>query len=49
MEYPMITLITSPDANEEHLDGVIAMKWGTTGFTVLLPAMKGIMPGWMKG
>ncbi|MBL7744856.1 MAG: M1 family metallopeptidase, partial [Chitinophagaceae bacterium] len=32
MEYPMITLITSPDANEEHLDGVIAHEVGHNWF-----------------
>ncbi|HEY6506124.1 MAG TPA: M1 family metallopeptidase [Chitinophagaceae bacterium] len=36
MEYPMITLITSPDANEEYLDGVIAHEVGHNWFYGIL-------------
>lgn len=36
MEYPMITLITSPDANEESLDGVITHEVGHNWFYGIL-------------
>lgn len=36
MEYPMITLITSPDAKEEKLDGVIAHEVGHNWFYSVL-------------
>jgi len=36
MEYPMITLITSPDAKEEKLDGVIAHEIGHNWFYSML-------------
>lgn len=36
MEYPMITLITSPDANEETLDGVITHEVGHNWFYGIL-------------
>lgn len=36
MEYPMITLITSPDANEEALDGVITHEVGHNWFMSML-------------
>jgi hypothetical protein len=36
MEYPMITLITSPGANEEKLDGVIAHEVGHNWFYSIL-------------
>lgn len=36
MEYPMVTLITSPDANPETLDGVIAHEVGHNWFMSML-------------
>ncbi len=36
MEYPMITLITVPDANKEYLDGVIAHEIGHNWFMSML-------------
>lgn len=36
MEYPMITLITSPDANEERLDAVITHEVGHNWFYCIL-------------
>jgi hypothetical protein len=36
MEYPMITLITSPNANEEHLDAVITHEVGHNWFYGML-------------
>ncbi|MBC7950131.1 MAG: M1 family metallopeptidase [Chitinophagaceae bacterium] len=36
MEYPMITLITSPDADEAYLDGVIAHEVGHNWFYGIL-------------
>lgn len=36
MEYPMITLITSPDASEEALDGVITHEIGHNWFMSML-------------
>lgn len=36
MEYPMITLITSPDAHEESLDGVITHEIGHNWFMSML-------------
>ena len=36
MEYPMITLITSPDAKKESLDGVIAHEVGHNWFMSML-------------
>ena len=36
MEYPMVTLITSPDAKEETLDGVIAHEIGHNWFMGML-------------
>lgn len=36
MEYPMITLITSPDASEESLDGVITHEVGHNWFMSML-------------
>lgn len=36
MEYPMITLITSPDADEESLDGVITHEIGHNWFMSML-------------
>jgi hypothetical protein len=36
MEYPMITLITSPDASEEQLDGVITHEVGHNWFYGIL-------------
>lgn len=36
MEYPMITLITSPDAKEESLDGVITHEIGHNWFMSML-------------
>src|SRR6185436_1572827 len=36
MEYPMITLITSPDAREESLDAVIAHEVGHNWFMSML-------------
>jgi aminopeptidase N len=36
MEYPMITLITSPDAKEESLDAVIAHEIGHNWFMSML-------------
>ncbi len=36
MEYPMVTLITSPDAKKESLDGVIAHEVGHNWFMAML-------------
>ena len=36
MEYPMVTLITSPDAKKEALDGVIAHEVGHNWFMAML-------------
>lgn len=36
MEYPMITLITSPDANEENLDAVITHEVGHNWFPMMI-------------
>lgn len=36
MEYPMITLITSPDAGEEYLDAVLAHEIGHNWFMCML-------------
>lgn len=36
MEYPMVTLITSPDAKRESLDGVIAHEVGHNWFMAML-------------
>jgi hypothetical protein len=36
MEYPMVTLITSPDAKKEGLDGVIAHEVGHNWFMAML-------------
>ncbi len=36
MEYPMVTLITSPDAKEEHLDAVIAHEVGHNWFMSMI-------------
>ena len=36
MEYPMITLITCPDATKEYLDGVIAHEVGHNWFMSML-------------
>ena len=36
MEYPMITLITSPDADEERMDGVITHEVGHNWFYGIL-------------
>lgn len=31
MEYPTITLITSPDAKKKRWTGLLRTRWGTTG------------------
>ncbi len=46
MEYPMITLITSPDAKEESLDGVIAHEVGHNWFMGMLGSNER-RHGWM--
>ena len=46
MEYPMITLITSPDAKPESLDGVIAHEVGHNWFMGFLGSNER-MHGWM--
>lgn len=46
MEYPMITLITSPDANEESLDGVITHEVGHNWFYGILASNERQHP-WM--
>jgi hypothetical protein len=46
MEYPMITLITSPDANVETLDGVIAHEVGHNWFYGILASNERDHP-WM--
>jgi hypothetical protein len=46
MEYPMITLITSPDANEESLDGVITHEVGHNWFYGILASNERDYP-WM--
>lgn len=46
MEYPMITLITSPDANEETLDAVITHEVGHNWFYGML-ASNERMHAWM--
>jgi hypothetical protein len=46
MEYPMITLITSPDANEANLDGVIAHEVGHNWFYGILGSNERTHP-WM--
>jgi Peptidase family M1 domain len=46
MEYPMVTLITSPDAKKESLDGVIAHEVGHNWFMAML-ASNERMHTWM--
>jgi Peptidase family M1 domain len=46
MEYPMVTLITSPDANEETLDGVITHEVGHNWFYGILGSNERKFP-WM--
>jgi hypothetical protein len=49
MEYPMVTLITSPSAKKEALDGVIAHEIGIIGLCQCSAVMSGYTHGWMKG
>lgn len=46
MEYPMVTLITSPDAKTESLDGVIAHEVGHNWFMSMLGTNERVH-GWM--
>ncbi len=49
MEYPTITVISPASHLQKNWILPLLMKSDTTGFMEFWPAMKEIIPGWMKG